>query len=422
MITRLVAPLALAAGCCAASSAAQETLVRALLADGSWMKAKVVSVSPGEWRVAQEGDGQERTIPDTEVLAFIMERSRSSGRDTAVAGDQQAAQEAPSPISFGLLEFANGQKLPGTFRAARDANYWDHRWIGSIPIDLAQLATLRFRGARTPDRRTDGDSILLLNGDLLTGFVEKLGADIEFEPLAADDGADTKPARRTIANDRVAAISLARTEVAPSGSPRIWSFDGSVVDGASLRFDAKLGWGFELADPLMAKIRSSRTSDNSAANPIAALLSPSRVVPLADAGKPTATVPPEHYQFGIDRAVRVAPVDRALLGLASIELAGPVIASFPVPAAVGAALEPAIFTCEVALAEPAPRDARVDIEFRSAGGAPVRVTLDGQNRRRPVSFTSGKGSLEIAVTDGGNGIAGDAIVLERACFILSPRK
>ena len=145
-----------------------------------------------------------------------------------------------------------------------------------------------------------------------------------------------------------------------------------------------------------------------------------RIIPLASAAKPTATVPPEHYQFGIDRAVRVGSVDRALLGLASIELAGPVIASFAVPAAVSAAQEPTSFTCEVALAEPAPRDARVDIEFRPGNGAPVRITLDSQNRRRPVSFKVGKGTLDIAVTDGGNGIAGDAIVLERACFILPP--
>lgn len=405
-------------GLCDDAEAAQETMIRALLADGSWTRARLVSIGSGEWRVAEGKDGKERVIREEDVLAFITDRGRSSSRDSSSGDGQQPSTDAPSPISFGLLELANGQRLPGNFRATRDTNYWDHRWIGSIPIDLAQVATMRLRGARTPERRADGDVILLLNGDTLTGFVERIGNDIEFEPLASDDGTDAKPLRRSISNDRVAAIALARSDSPRSTAARIWAIDGAVVDGNALRFDAQQGWGFELADPLLAKIRSSRTSDNNAANPLAGLLRPERVVPLALAGKPSAAMPAEHYQFGLERAIRIGSTDRALLGLAQVELAGPVIASFTMPSAVPAQGGDALFTCEVALSEPAPRDARVDIEFRMGSGKPVRVSLDPQNRRAPVVLPCAPGKLEIAVTDGGNGIAGDAVVLDRACFIL----
>lgn len=409
-------------GPCRELHAAQETSIRALLQDGSWTKGRLVSIDSGAWRVADGSDGKERVIREQDVLAFIADRSRSSLRDLSAGSDQKPGDDAPSPISFGLLEYANGQRLPGNLRVGRDANYWDHRWIGSIPIDLSQIGTMRLRGARTPERRTDGDVILLLNGDVLSGFVERIGNDVEFEPLAADDGTDSKPARRSISNDRIAAIALARSEVAMPSAARIWAIDGSVVDGQALRFEAERGWGFELADPLLAKIRSSRTSDNNAANPIAGLLRPDRIVPLALGGKPMTTLPAGHYQFGIDRSVRIGSTERALLGLAQVELAGPVVAAFALPASVSAQPSGALFTCEVALAEPAPRDVRVDIEFRMGSATSARVSLDAQNRRKPISLPCNPGKLEVAITDGGNGIAGDAVVLDRACFILPAAK
>ena len=402
---------------------AGDTVVRALLGDGNWTRAQLVSIGDGTWRMADDAS-KEQLIRESDVIAFIVDRSRG-------ATDASSDSEVPSPISYGSLEFANGQRLPGNFRATRDANLWDHRWIGSIPIDLEQVATLRLRGARTPERRAEGDTLLLLNGDLLTGFVEKLGEDIEFEPLAPSEGTDAKPERRTISTDRVAAIALAKSEAPRATAMRIWSVDGSLVDATALRFDGKQGWGFELVDPLFAKVRRMRTSEGvpPADNPIAGLLRAEQLVPLASAGKPAVTVPAEHYHFGSDRAVRVGAMDRALLGLAPIEIAGPIVARFQRPALLSGADGAIIFSCEIALAEPAPRDARVDVEVRVGSGEATRITLDAAKRRVPVTIRQqglgqgpGAGQVEITLTDGGNGIAGDAITLERACFIVSPRR
>jgi hypothetical protein len=139
-------------------------------------------------------------------------------------------------------------------------------------------------------------------------------------------------------------------------------------------------------------------------------------------------VPAEHHHFGIERAVRVGASDRALLGLAPIELAGPIVARFPRPPLLDGVDGTATFTCDFALAEPAPRDARVEIEVRVGDGPAARISLDAQTRRSPLvvpgiplARAGTAGQVEITLTDGGNGIAGDSVILERACFILSSR-
>lgn len=406
------------------AAAASDVTLRTLTRDGSWTRAELVSIAEGTWRFIRPSSKDEQTIREDDVVAFIVERSRG-------ANDAASDSEVPTPLSYGLAEFSNGQRLPGNFRVMRDANLWDHRWIGSIPLDLEQIATLRLQGARTPERRAEGDTLLLVNGDVLIGFIEKMGEDFVFDPLAQQDGAaDAKPEQRTISMERIAAIALARADAPWGEAMRIWSIDGSLVEARALAFDEKRGWGFELVDPLFAKIRAARTTENvpPAANPIAGLLQPGRLVPLATAGKPTIAVPAEHYHFGVERAVRIGASDRALLGLAPIELAGPIVARFPRPALLESAEGTAMFTCELVLAEPAPRDARVDIEVRVGDSPVTRISLDASTRRAPLvvpNVALGRngtsGQVEITMTDGGNGIAGDSVILERACFILSAR-
>ena len=411
-------------GAVASQASAADVAVRVLLRDGAWSRGELVSIADGTWKFARADALSEQTVRTDDVVAFIVERSRGTS-------DAGSASEVPTPISYGLVEFSNGQRLPGNFRPMRDMNVWDHRWIGAIPLDLEQIATLRLQGSRTPERRAEGDTLLLANGDVLTGFVERLGESVVFEPLAQPDGAaDARPEQRSISTERVAAIALARTDAARGDAMRIWSIDGSLVEAQALSFDEKRGWSFELVDPLFAKIRAARTSESvpPAADPVAGLFKPGQLVPLATAGKPSVAVPAEHYHFGIERAVRIGASDRALLGLAPIELAGPIVATFPRPARLEAAEGTATFTCEFTLAEPAPRDARVDIEVRVGGGTATRITLDATTRRAPLVVpnvaldrSSTAGRVEVTLTDGGNGIAGDSVILERACFLLSSR-
>lgn len=422
----LLGALALSSG----ALAQLEAPVRLLGSDGRWMEGVLLSADAERWRLVDSKSRAEVSLRCGDFVAFLADRTRAvgSGGNTAggaSAGSSGSATVAPEPVSYGLLETIDGQRLPGNFRQGSDANYWDHRWIGSIPIPIDQVASIRFRGARTPERRPDADSLLFMNGDLLTGFLDKLGQDIEFEPLATD-GAPAE--KRRVPVDRVAAIALARTDSpAPTGraggGARFWVLDGSVVDGVDLRFDAQDGWGFTLHDPLLAKVRGNRTSDNNAANPIAGMLAPGALIPLATLGKPVVSVPAGEIHLGIAESVRVGAADRALLGLAPIDIAGPAIAGFALPALDSTA--PITLSCDLVLAEPAPQDVAVDVEIRVGTATSERVRLDAAHRRVPIVMelpaVSAPSIIEIRVTDGGNGLAGDAIVVERGCLVIRRR-
>lgn len=400
-----------------------EMPVRVLSVGGEWIDGLLSSADADRWAISGANGGADRTLACADIAAFILQRP-GAGR----AWDQDDA----TPINLGLLETVGGQRLPGSFRATGTTNFWDHRWIGAIPIAVDDIATLRLAGSRVPERRAEADTILFLNGDTASGFVASLGLDLVLEPATDSEGA----APRRIPLDRIGAIALAQGDAVRTPGVRLWVADGSVVDGKELRFDASAGWGFQLADPMLAAIRPTRTDDNSAANPIAGLLGSAELTPLGALPRPTLAVPDAHFHFGVDSAWSVRPSDRALLGLSRVELAGPVVARYELPDAAPRA-QRIVFTADIVLAEPAPADARVEVEVRLGRDASKRLVLDAANRRASVRLeaarlgsaaattTAGgapaRDELVINITDGGNGIVGDAIVLERACLLTPAR-
>jgi len=389
---------------------AGDTVVRALLGDGTWTRAQLVSIGDGTWRMADDAS-KEQVIRESDVIAFIVDRSRG-------AADASSESEVPSPISYGSLEFANGQRLPGNFRATRDANLWDHRWIGAIPVALEDMAVLRIRGANAPERRADADTVLLLNGDTITGFVDSIGESIVCETIDGAAGEATE--KRSVSMDRAAAISFAIADAIPMRGSRFWTMDGSVVDGSDLRYDAADGWGFTLVNPKLAETRGKRTSDNNAANPVAAVFATARMTPMAAFGRPSVSVPAGQYHYGFEDSVRIAPADRAMLGLASIEIDGPVAARFTVPASARTDADACVFSCEIALRAPFPGDAKVDVEVRLGTATSRRSRLDAGTPREAVrleSAASGAEHLTIVIEDGCNGVVGDSVELRRANMI-----
>lgn len=381
--------------------------VRILLKDGVWFEGRLASADAEAWRVVAPGPGKEaRAIPASDIVAFL-----SSG----TAGETPA----PAPLSAGMLELTTGERLPGSLRSGtQGGNLWDHRWIGAVPVALEDMASLRIRGPLVPERKPDGDTVLLLNGDTISGFVESIGENIVCETGAAGE-ADSME-KRTIAMDRAAAIAFALSEPVPAQGSRFWTMDGSVVDGIDLRYDEADGWGFTLANPRLAEARGKRTSDNNAANPVAAIFASAMMTPVAAFGRPTVSVPAGQYHYGFEDAVRTSPEHRAMLGLAPIELDGPLVARFTVPAAARKGVDACIFSCEIALREPSPADARIDVEIRLGEASSGRIRLDASKTRETVRIETGATAAEhltVILEDGGNGVVGDSIELRRANII-----
>jgi len=390
----------------AAAAAAADVQVRILTRDGSWTDGALRTADAEAWTLsARDGRGGERRIATSEIVAF------TAGR----AGEEP---NPPSPISAGLIELNTGERLPGNLRNMGSAgNFWDHRWIGAVPIALEDLAVLRVRGATAPDRRADGDTLQLLNGDILVGFVDSVGESVVFE--------ETGDARekRSISMDRMAAIAFASIDRPTIEHARIWTLDGSVVDGKDLRFDESDGWGFTLANPRLAAVRAKRTSDNAAANPVAAVFAIADVVPIAALGRPAVSVPSGQFHYGYEDAVRIAPPDRAMLGLSTIEIDGPLELRFAQPASKAGGGR-SVMTLEIALREPFPSDARVGVEVRIGSATSGRVQLDASTPVVPIRLEAAPaagGLLEIRIDDGGNGPVGDVVEVRRAC-IVTPRQ
>ena len=144
------------------------------------------------------------------------------------------------------------------------------------------------------------------------------------------------------------------------------------------------------------------------------------MLPLAKLGAPKLSVPEGLFHYGASNASRIGVASRALLGLAEVELAGPIVARFDIPDTARPTGDELVFSTDLALAEPAPTDARVEVQIAFGKTTSERIVLDATHRRVPVAIRANAvdaKSLVITLTDGGNGIVGDRVELERACII-----
>jgi hypothetical protein len=276
-------------------------------------------------------------------------------------------------------------------------------------------------------------------------------ADTADAEAAAVDGAGADgrlESTRRVPLDRVAAVVFAAVAsagdlAAQTDAMQLTTADGSRVLGRNLRFSAANsdassaastggGWSFELADPELAAVRKTDTSDNAAANVVAGVLQPARLRAFATLGEPKVSVPEGAFHYGVARSYAALDADARLPQLSTFRIAGPVIAEFPIAPSPGTARGPIGFTAEISLEQPAPADARVELTLQFGSVSGETIVLDARNPRRRIAITdpsantsadtSGAApSLVIRLGDGGNGIAGDAVLFERACLISPTR-
>lgn len=401
--------------------------VELLGSDGHWTSGVLESLDAQGWRIrAGAGDSNVSNVvvvPAASVAACLV--LPPAGERAATAGPR--LPDAPLvPLSLGVLETRDGQRLPGSLRVERGATTWDHRWIGAIPLDLERLAWLRLLGEVAPPVRPDADVVRLANGDLVTGFVDSIGADVVVEPLDEKPVDAAGAAPRRIPLERVAAIGFAAVGAPPAVGTVAWTVDGSIVGTRALAFDAERGWGFTLVDPWLASVRAARTSDNSAADPVAIVTEPSRFLPLAACRVASVERIEGEFRASLGSAVHAGDRFSGLLGLASLAIEGGVVARFAPPdgvalrASLGGEI---VFTADLVLAESTPADAAVDVEVALGADPPQRVRLDRDRRRAAcVLRAPAVAGTEIAIRvgDAGNGPVGDRILVERGVLLLPP--
>lgn len=445
------------------------TGVSLLLSDGRWITGTLQSIRPDSWSIAvrSAGSASEQDVAVADIVAFVVRRQRlrpAIGSETEFRQPSEGSLLRVAPLSLGVIETVDGQRIPGTFRVVNGVAIWDHRWIGAIPIDLEQVSNLRMIADRSAPQTADSDAVLLVNGDVVRGFVDALDEDLKLSVLqpmtiqetaqsgnAARETADQQaeqtvsgeadkpnqsstadsknttsknvvPAEnsstRNIAMNRVAAIALAEMPIEPRDGVEIWTSDGSLVAARNLTFNRETGWGFELASDWLSKFRSKPTSDNSAADPIAGVLDRSRWTPLSSCSIEYRRDEPNSYLYDTADLSSVGRRERFLLGCADVVIEGPCTVRFNVPN--NGSLEGMLLTGVISITEPAPSDVRVEVSIGFEGGPSETIVLDGVSRTKPFVLRATAGVEPVVVVtlnDGGNGIIGDRVVLERTALV-----
>lgn len=152
---------------------------------------------------------------------------------------------APATTPNTFLETTDGQRLLGTPAGANksgSALNWKHPALGKITIPLTRINRVRFADQPLP-RPGDNDTVVLANGDHLTGFVEAVEAK---RVLITPDGAAEAI---ELPMDRVAGLVLANPTKEPeAGLNRLVLADGTRLWADGLAWTADT-LSFELPGP-----------------------------------------------------------------------------------------------------------------------------------------------------------------------------
>lgn len=429
---------------------------------GRWVTGSLRSLDAKQWTLGQGGiDLKDDVVIATDsVAAFVVSRAASKTEDVG----RKSATTSPAPIgslsrstplSLGVLDSVDGQRLPGTFRVLNGQAVWDHRWIGAIPVKVDRIASLRMLADRAVVRRGDEDTVSLLNGDVVRGFVDSLtddvvlsttedvdtldtnvsgnanseqpntppsGAEIEKDKSEASQLAGVAGKLRRIPIERVASIGFAELPVAEREGADVWTIDGSIVGASKLQFNGSSGWSFALASDWLASVRPAPTADNLAADPTAGVLDRARVLPLASCTLQRVSVPEGSFRYDVANIVRVGVPERFLLGSADVSIDGPAVAEFEIPIEYAGQAITAAFCGEISLVEPTPLDTKVVVLMEVAGEPEKSFTLDASVKRVSfaIAITSMKSrAIRIWVDDAGNGSIGDRVSIERGLILIS---
>lgn len=293
---------------------------------------------------------RESSIPLRDVVAIVMEEGGERGAEEVPSLEPVPGGAAPLGVRGGAaekearagwVEMVDGQVLPGSPTVATDGAAggvvdrvaWSARLWGPVLIDLEGVRSVVVN-ARAAARVMQGslergaaseDRVVLINGDVLDGFVESVsGAAVRIESAGEV---------RSIELARVAIISLASPARSASGA-RVWLEDGTVARGA-LR-PAPLGKIGLVPDGPWIE-RGSESAAGASRESAGAELELSEVGALAfDASRLVALGSLSARVEGVSARrwtppVVVGPARGVALGAADIELPGPMSAEWMLP-------------------------------------------------------------------------------------------
>ena len=362
------------------------------------------STSPCGWFVTLD----DRLVALRSVAGTPVPGRRDHAFTTVRAVLERQPNHQPLPMP-GLLQTADGQRLPGEPRIAGGRLLWRNRWTGEVSIPLEDLAGVRFAPDGAWPEARDGDAIELVNGDRLEGLVASIGVDVVIESSSSAPGASEPEAVR-VPLERVRSVRLLSAPVDPKG-PRAWFADGTVAAGRIVADESSGGMRFVPALPASSRFEEAdrdsirvRPEDLRAYLPDADEVIALASLPMGSmqaTGSWPSYAPPE---FSVSKTPGPADApDLVMHGAATVAWSLPSGAWTFVAEAIPHAPDPAWTSFELVV-----RDGSAEVFRRTfSGESPaieVRVPVEGP-------------TLSIEVTEGDRGPIADAIRLRRAMLL-----
>lgn len=409
-----------------AAVCADEGVARILI-DRRLQERQVMLVRIDSQQIAfRDSAGLLRSEPTANFVAITARPGQIE--DPVVGGMDGAAPGAVSDRRPAFLELADGQRFSGRLVAGSDAGpgeviRWAHPLLGDLSFALDDVRQVALDGeSAASESGATGDLVLLRNGDRMEGFIVRVGATVRMEIGGQE---------RELPLERVSNILLSNPPGSLSGAV-VWLRDGSIVACDELG-PAALGevalvprtWRTDAA-----KIRESEAGAVRVpvSEVLAVALGAERLAPLG-----AATVVREEPAEGRrwSPPMRVQSVSGAFLGAPDVELPGPMLVEWELPAgaiqfSTTAELPRAMWAwgdCNLIVSVVAGAgEAQREIElFRSRinadnAAAPIRVGLGSVAGHGG----AGRARLRITLDPGMHGPIQDQIILHRPLVLVDP--
>ena len=210
----------------------------------------------------------------------------------------------------------DGQIFPGELVFGdQDRIQIDHLWMRKLDIPIDRISLIEFRsGTEVPPG--ESDRVVLVNGDVLTGFIVSIDDKVRIE-TGRDEIREIE-----LPIDRVAAIAFAG-ESPPASWPQIWMLDGVRMTIPRVGIDASGRLDLDPHEFMLGDYERLPNADEL----VALILDGDRFTPLGN-------LPLDVIKTSVARRTNPPPVRQdpgAPIGLTNLLLGGPARYDFTIP-------------------------------------------------------------------------------------------
>lgn len=328
------------------------------------------------------------------------------------ASDEPAGRDVVRWRAAASPAFVTGEDLAA---AGAGLGVSSEEFGAAVEVPLERVRRIMTGAAREaamlpPLVSEEGDRLVFLNGDELTGFVVSLDPDVTIE---------TATGERTVDRALVAAVTLANPSEAAAGATA-WLESRAVVRVLEARLVGERSLVLETAAFGPVVVRPEEVVALAGAG---GSFTPLAEYEVAEAGALGERAYAEPVGF-VRHPADVAPLDVPPAGLMDLVMPGPMSVVLSAPAvgegAVdgGGGVNGGVLVATVELASSAPRWADCELVVVSDGVETARVRLHAGERSVSLRAAVGDGErIELRLEEGAYGPIGDRVVLRRPMVV-----